>query len=160
MATCSSILAWRIPWTEEPGGLQSMGSQRVGHDWINWAPTHAPSLWCFIMVVLPNNSLPFNCDEYILSTKSNAWVRQVFVTQILIYRITLRSSYFAPRYIPKRTEGKGLYTNDHSSTIDNSQKMETTQVSMERWMDEQNGLYTYNGILFGHKKEWSIVIML
>ena len=32
-ATHSSILAWRIPWTEEPGGLQSMGSQRVEHDW-------------------------------------------------------------------------------------------------------------------------------
>ena len=34
MATHSSILAWRIPWTEEPGGLQSMGSQRLGHDWV------------------------------------------------------------------------------------------------------------------------------
>ena len=32
MATQSSILAWRIPWTEEPGGLQSTGSQRVEHD--------------------------------------------------------------------------------------------------------------------------------
>ena len=32
MATHSSILAWRIPWTEEPGGLQSTGSQRVRHD--------------------------------------------------------------------------------------------------------------------------------
>ena len=32
IATHSSILAWRIPWTEEPGGLQSMGSQRLGHD--------------------------------------------------------------------------------------------------------------------------------
>ena len=32
MATHSSILAWSIPWTEEPGGLQSMGLQRVGHD--------------------------------------------------------------------------------------------------------------------------------
>ena len=32
MATHSSILAWRIPWTEEPGKLQSMGLQRVGHD--------------------------------------------------------------------------------------------------------------------------------
>ena len=32
MATHSSILAWRIPWTEEPSGLWSMGSQRVGHD--------------------------------------------------------------------------------------------------------------------------------
>ena len=32
MATHSSILAWRIPWTEEPGGLQFLGSQRVGQD--------------------------------------------------------------------------------------------------------------------------------
>ena len=32
MATHSSILDWRIPWKEEPGGLQSVGSQRVGHD--------------------------------------------------------------------------------------------------------------------------------
>ena len=32
MATHSSCLAWRIPWTEKPGGLQSMGSQRVRHD--------------------------------------------------------------------------------------------------------------------------------
>ena len=32
MATHSSILAWRIPWTEEPGGLQLVGSQRVGHN--------------------------------------------------------------------------------------------------------------------------------
>ena len=32
MATHSSILAWEIPWTEEPGGLQSMGFRRVGHD--------------------------------------------------------------------------------------------------------------------------------
>ena len=37
MATHSSMLAWRIPWTDEPGGLQSMGSQRVRHDQV----THA-----------------------------------------------------------------------------------------------------------------------
>ena len=40
MATHSSILAWRSPWTEKPGGLQSMGLQRVGHDSNNLA-----SLW-------------------------------------------------------------------------------------------------------------------
>ena len=34
LATHSSILAWRIPWTEEPGGVQSMGSQRVRHDFV------------------------------------------------------------------------------------------------------------------------------
>ena len=37
MATHSSILAWRMPWTEEPGGLQSIGSQTVRHDWSNLA---------------------------------------------------------------------------------------------------------------------------
>ena len=40
MGTHSSILVWRIPWTEEPGGLESMGSQRVGHDWSDLACTH------------------------------------------------------------------------------------------------------------------------
>ena len=34
MATHSSTLAWKIPWMEEPGGLQSMGSRRVGHNWV------------------------------------------------------------------------------------------------------------------------------
>ena len=37
MATHSSSLAWGIPWTEEPGGLQSIGSQRFGHEWRNLA---------------------------------------------------------------------------------------------------------------------------
>ena len=44
--THSSILAWKIPWTEEPGGLQSMGSHRVGHDWVHTHPhthTHTPT---------------------------------------------------------------------------------------------------------------------
>ena len=36
MAPHSSTLAWKIPWAEEPGGLQSMGSRRVGHDWATW----------------------------------------------------------------------------------------------------------------------------
>ena len=40
MAPHSSPLAWKIPWTEEAGGLQSMGSRRVGHDWVT-------SLWLF-----------------------------------------------------------------------------------------------------------------
>ena len=50
MATHSSIPAWRIPWKAEPGGLQSMGSERVGHDWATelnlFDPTYA-LLWDF-----------------------------------------------------------------------------------------------------------------
>ena len=50
MATHFSILAWRIPWTEEPGGLQSMQVQRAGHDWETFihffiVPCTGPSLW-------------------------------------------------------------------------------------------------------------------
>ena len=55
METHSSILAWRIPWTEKPGGLQSMGSQRLGHNlatkqqqlhtWGKWAQATDPSAW-------------------------------------------------------------------------------------------------------------------
>ena len=48
MATHSSILAWRIPWTEEPGGLQSMGLQRVRHDWVT--NTHTMNLVQFSSV--------------------------------------------------------------------------------------------------------------
>ena len=40
MTTQSSFLAWRMPWTEKPGRLQSIGLQRVGHDWSNWVPMH------------------------------------------------------------------------------------------------------------------------
>ena len=47
MATRSSILAWRIPWTEEPGRLQSMESQRVWHDWVTNTFT-----WLIYSVVL------------------------------------------------------------------------------------------------------------
>ena len=45
MATHFSFLVWRIPWTEKPGRLQSIGSQRVGHDWSNLACMHACTLW-------------------------------------------------------------------------------------------------------------------
>ena len=45
MATHSSVLAWRIPGTVEPGGLPSMGSHRVGHDWSDLAAAAAVALW-------------------------------------------------------------------------------------------------------------------
>ena len=45
MATHSSILAWRIPWAEDPGGLQFMGSQRVGHSWVAEYTHKALNTW-------------------------------------------------------------------------------------------------------------------
>ena len=55
MATHSRILAWRIPWTEEPGWLQSIASQRVGCDWAT--NTHTYFRYCLI---LPHNIISFN----------------------------------------------------------------------------------------------------
>ena len=48
MATHASILAWEIPWTEEPSRLQSMGSQRVGHDWAHTHTIWKKNLWPYI----------------------------------------------------------------------------------------------------------------
>ena len=65
-ATHSSILAWRIPWTAEPGGLQSMGSQRVGHGWARAAICHRLTLFFVFPFSLRQSSsfpehIPFMC---------------------------------------------------------------------------------------------------
>ena len=53
MATHCSILAWKIPWTEEPGGLQSMGSQKVGYDQVTkHTVIHTRSLWHYFKMYL------------------------------------------------------------------------------------------------------------
>ena len=51
MATPSSVLTWRIPWTEEPGRLESVGLQRVGHDGRDWERTQQLQ-WCSQLVIL------------------------------------------------------------------------------------------------------------
>ena len=60
IATNSSTLAWKIPWTEEPGRLQSMGSRRVGHDWATslslFTFLHWRRKWQPIPVFLPGES--------------------------------------------------------------------------------------------------------
>ena len=48
MAIHSSTIAWKIPWTEKPGRLQSMGSQRVGHHWVTW-------LWLYNKTYKPSS---------------------------------------------------------------------------------------------------------
>ena len=83
MATHSSILAWRIPWTEEPGGLQSIGLQRVRHDWSDLALEHwrevktskyrhchriCPAQDCLATVARPNINLKVNAS-FLLNPK-------------------------------------------------------------------------------------------
>ena len=52
MATHYSVLAWRIPWIEEPGRLQSMGLQRVGHDWATSLSLHSHFIFKLSIVLL------------------------------------------------------------------------------------------------------------
>ena len=52
MATHSSVLAWRIPGTAEPGGLPSMGSHRVGHDWSDLAAAAAAAVCAYTVILL------------------------------------------------------------------------------------------------------------
>ena len=67
MATHSSTLAWKIPWTEEPGGLQSMGSRSVRHDWANslslFTFMHWRGKWQPSPVFLPGGSQGRGCSE-------------------------------------------------------------------------------------------------
>ena len=62
MANHSSILAWRIPWTKEPGGLQSMESQRVGYDWAT--NTHTQSLWKVLELTILQSSKNLKEEYY------------------------------------------------------------------------------------------------
>ena len=75
MAPHSSTLAWKIPWTEEPGRLQSMGSLRVGHDW-------ATSLSLFTFIIGEGNGNPLLCSCLENPRDGGAWWATVYgVTQ-------------------------------------------------------------------------------
>ena len=60
MAPHSSTLAWKIPWMEEPGGLQSMGSHRVGHDWSDLVAAAAA---CYLLGEGNGTPLQYSCLE-------------------------------------------------------------------------------------------------
>ena len=74
MATHSSILAWKISRTEEPGGLQAMRSQKVGHDWSDLEHTHLvlscallyhPLPWaCYAFVVCKGNTIEYKILDF------------------------------------------------------------------------------------------------
>ena len=84
------------------------------------------------------------------------------VPQKVKHRVTIWPSDSVPRYVRKLTENtfnsgpkQTLDTSVQSSTIHNSQKVETTRMSINWWLDEQIVEYPCNGILFSHKQEWS-----
>ena len=79
MAPHSSTLAWQIPWMEEPGGLQSMGSLRVGHDWATWLSLftflHWRRKWQPTPVFLPGESQGRGAWWAAVSGVAQSWTR-------------------------------------------------------------------------------------
>ena len=80
MATHSSTLAWKIPWTEESGGLQSQGSQKVRHDWATSLSSHV-QLFCDPVDCSPPGSCPWdfpgeNTEQVAIScSRGSSWPR-------------------------------------------------------------------------------------
>ena len=97
MATHSSVLAWRIPGMGEPGGLPSMGSHRVGHDWSDLAAAAAGKttrVGChfFLQGIFPTQGLKpgvLHCRQilYQLSDEGSLWVciLRLILTKIYLY---------------------------------------------------------------------------
>ena len=79
MAIHSSTVAWKIPWTEEPGRLQSMGSQRVGHDWGTSLSISGPEKLCFLALI--HGARLFPTHPYLLMTTLQSW-RKVLEGQV------------------------------------------------------------------------------
>ena len=91
MTIHSSILAWRIPWTEELGGLQSIGSQRVRN---NWSTQHA--CWGMSLPLCPLSGKLFNIDVcWILSKAFHASIERIiwFLVNMLMWYVTLICRY-------------------------------------------------------------------
>ena len=89
----STILAWRIPWTEEPGGLQSVGLQRVKHFWSNLACVHAGNL--FPPLFLKDQKYrDYGCraHHHLLSTQHSAWCLLDESMNLRCYILSTKSS--------------------------------------------------------------------
>ena len=94
MATHSSTLAWKIPWMEEPGRLQSMGLLRVRHDWVT-------SLSLFTFMHWRRKWQPLQCSCLENPRDGGAWWAAVYAVYVLAWRI------------PGMVEPGGLLTLSH-----------------------------------------------
>ena len=92
----SSILAWRVPWTEEPDGLQSMGSQRVGHDWAANTHTFFYFLFNFSLEWFSSSYLGFS----VLPLSVSLTRLEKFLASISSNRFSVPCSLSSPSRIP------------------------------------------------------------
>ena len=133
MATHSSILAWRTPWIEEPGGLQFMGSQRVGHDWATntlllFTRGIASTLYVLITLIFKINMstyYPHITDKEIEPQKG----KQLAYSQSLEFLTTLLQQYkdgqiqigkfwgSVPKKHPRRQSATWVWISEKSSGL-------------------------------------------
>ena len=112
MATHSSILAWKLLWMEEPGGLQSMGSLRVGHDWSDLAAAVAAYIYHFwrqpVILLYGYDICPFLRTFRLFLIFSTT---KKFAINILIDESSSAPSLFSLGQTPKSKipESKGMY---------------------------------------------------
>ena len=106
MATYYSILAWRIPWTEEPGGPQSMGSQRVGHNWSGLAHTHKWGCGNYQNFLLQNGIGEYKQKSMSFFTWGSFWMghtsrlQSTLVIVQYLSRVWLCNPWTAARQVP------------------------------------------------------------
>ena len=139
MAPHSSTLAWKIPWAEEPGRLQSMGSRRVGHDW-------ATSL----SRIGEENGNPLQCSRLENPRDGGAWWAAVHGVKQSQTRLKRLSSSSSSRYIPKKTENIRPYKTCIWTFI-----AVLFIIFPSWWMNKHRVIHPYNETLSSRKKEWS-----
>ena len=114
IATHTSILAWRIPWIEEPGGLQSMGSQRVRHNWATNTHTHTHThIITSGELMLTNHRIQTTHLDGLASwwARNHSWFSLLHQSPSFTYRVPIFGVY---QVLGSKTE-KEMAT--HSSTL-------------------------------------------
>ena len=127
MATHSSILAWRIPWTEEPGGLQSMGSQRVRHDWSD----------------LAQHSAARRLDD-----DSGFWFLLHLASGSALARFT-RGITTSHDSVPKKGKGHRCFVGEGTAGLGPGAHSITSQYTLSTWRKEKSTKFFY---IMQHRK--------
>ena len=150
MATHSTTLAWKIPWAEEPGRLQSMGSLRVGHDWAT-----SLSLFTFLHWRRKCNPLQCSCLEN-LRDRGAWWAAVCGVAQSRTWLKRLRSSSSSRDPLKKIRDTKGTF-DAKMGTIKDRNGMDLTEAEdIKRWQEYTEEVYKNVLMTWITMRVWSL----
>ena len=128
MAPHSSTLAWKIPWMEEPGGLQSMGSWRVGHDWSDSAAAAAAAAAAAESILLMNQNHQ-RCHSYSLPCFLPYFLLFIFNEKVTHMRVFSTAERYLTLKISERLREQWWQIISYHSGI----KKRTNQSKLARW---------------------------